>query len=110
MRRCVIWHPNCRSEGGKLAGISGLQLAWDSGETEPPHLSPFVCGVARQVADMIKEVDKDGSGNLDFDEFLMMMAKVQGGPNEKELRSEMFRVSATAACAARHPVRSHHLL
>ena len=75
-----------------------------SGTVEAKELKSVLskCGIEMtdgQVVDMIKEVDKDGSGNLDFDEFLMLMAKVQSGPGEKEIRSEIFRVRRARRCA-----------
>jgi calmodulin len=45
-----------------------------------------------EVQDMINEVDEDGSGAIDFGEFLVMMAnKMKDSDNEEELR-EAFRV------------------
>jgi calmodulin len=45
-----------------------------------------------ELQDMINEVDEDGNGTLDFEEFLQMMAKkVKGTDGEEELR-EAFRV------------------
>ena len=45
-----------------------------------------------QVNDMINEVDEDGNGTIDFEEFLQMMAKkMKDSDNEEELR-EAFRV------------------
>ena len=42
---------------------------------------------------MINEVDEDGSGAIDFDEFLVMMAnKMKEADGEEELR-EAFRVN-----------------
>lgn len=46
-----------------------------------------------QVAQMIKEFDSDGNGTLEFEEFLAMLWNLQNGPNEKEIRAEMFSVS-----------------
>ena len=45
-----------------------------------------------EVQDMINEVDEDGSGAIDFNEFLVMMAKkMKDSDGEEELR-EAFRV------------------
>ena len=45
------------------------------------------------ITDMIKEVDIDGSGSIDFEEFLYMMAKkMRDTDSEEELKSA-FRVS-----------------
>jgi calmodulin len=45
-----------------------------------------------ELQDMINEVDADGSGTIDFPEFLTMMArKMNNADNEEELR-EAFRV------------------
>ena len=44
------------------------------------------------IQDMVNQVDKDGSGMLDFPEFLMMMAlKVDADNAEDEIR-EAFQV------------------
>eukprot|EP00475_Leptophrys_vorax_P020849 TRINITY_DN285_c0_g1_i2.p1 TRINITY_DN285_c0_g1~~TRINITY_DN285_c0_g1_i2.p1 ORF type:complete len:151 (-),score=58.84 TRINITY_DN285_c0_g1_i2:47-499(-) len=45
-----------------------------------------------ELADMINEVDTDGNGNIDFSEFLTMMArKMKDTDNEDEIR-EAFKV------------------
>jgi len=45
-----------------------------------------------ELQDMVNEVDKDGTGNIDFPEFLSMMAmKISEENAEEELR-EAFRV------------------
>lgn len=41
---------------------------------------------------MIKEFDTDGNGQLDFQEFLTMMHRLQSGPTESEIRKGMFEV------------------
>merc|ERR1719199_204337 len=46
-----------------------------------------------ELNDMIKEVDKDGTGTIEFPEFLEMMAsKVAGGMDSKEEMMEAFKV------------------
>lgn len=49
------------------------------------------------MQDLITEYDTDKSGTLDFEEFLLMMWRLQSGPSEKEVRNEMFQVSMHAA-------------
>ncbi|KAK6617931.1 hypothetical protein RUM43_014160 [Polyplax serrata] len=45
-----------------------------------------------ELRDMVNEVDQDGNGTIEFNEFLQMMAKkMKGGDGEEELR-EAFRV------------------
>uniref|UniRef100_A0A8C5QA39 Calmodulin-like protein 3 n=1 Tax=Leptobrachium leishanense TaxID=445787 RepID=A0A8C5QA39_9ANUR len=45
-----------------------------------------------ELQDMIKEIDRDGSGTIDFPEFLTMMAKkMKDSDSEEEIR-EAFRV------------------
>ncbi|XP_047503285.1 calmodulin-like isoform X1 [Pieris napi] len=45
-----------------------------------------------ELRDMVKEVDQDGNGTIEFNEFLQMMSKkMRGGDGEDELR-EAFRV------------------
>ncbi|CAF0800415.1 unnamed protein product, partial [Brachionus calyciflorus] len=45
-----------------------------------------------ELQDMINEIDEDGNGNIDFEEFLIMMAKkMKDNDGEEELR-EAFRV------------------
>lgn len=69
-----------------------------SGSIETAELKSVIekCGIEvteAQVAEMIKEADSDGSGTLEFNEFLDLMWKLQQGPSERELRNEMFTVS-----------------
>ncbi|CAB3367950.1 neo-calmodulin-like isoform X3 [Cloeon dipterum] len=45
-----------------------------------------------ELRDMVNEVDQDGNGTIEFNEFLQMMSKkMKGADNEEELR-EAFRV------------------
>jgi calmodulin len=46
-----------------------------------------------QVKDMVAEFDTDGSGDLDFEEFVTMMHRLSSGPSEKDIRKVMFEVS-----------------
>lgn len=58
------------------------------------------CGMVvtdAQVAEMITEFDTDGSGALDFQEFITMMHRLTSGPTEKEIRKTMFEVRRIAA-------------
>ena len=51
------------------------------------------CGVeatAAQLSAMHRDADADGSGGIDFVEFLNLMWALQSAPSERELRSEMF--------------------
>lgn len=44
-----------------------------------------------ELRDMVNEVDQDGNGTIEFNEFLQMMAKkMKGADGEEELR-EAFR-------------------
>lgn len=44
-----------------------------------------------ELRDMVNEVDQDGNGTIEFNEFLQMMSKkMKGADNEEELR-EAFR-------------------
>jgi Ca2+-binding EF-hand superfamily protein len=45
-----------------------------------------------EVEDMIREVDKDGSGSIEFNEFLTMMAKRMSEITPEEELLEAFRV------------------
>lgn len=45
-----------------------------------------------ELQDMINEVDVDGSGSIDFDEFLLMMAKKMKDTDSEEEIREAFRV------------------
>jgi hypothetical protein len=68
-----------------------------SGSIETAELKKVIekCGLEvsdAQVREMIKEADTDGSGTLEFDEFLGLMWRLQSGPSERELRNEMFTV------------------
>lgn len=50
--------------------------------------SPFV---ETELRDMVNEVDQDGNGTIEFNEFLQMMSKkMKGADGEDELR-EAFR-------------------
>lgn len=66
-----------------------------SGSIEAAELKSVLdkCGVETtdtQVQEMIKEADRDGSGSLEFEEFLLLMWRLQSGPSEKEVRNEAF--------------------
>ena len=55
------------------------------------------CGMVMtdvEVERLVKEFDTDGTGDLDFGEFLHMMHKFQGTPSENEVRKAMFEVRA----------------
>ena len=43
-----------------------------------------------QLAELLKAADADGSGGIDFVEFVNMIWGLQTGPTERELRVEMF--------------------
>merc|ERR1719334_236145 len=45
-----------------------------------------------EIADMINQVDKDGTGNLDFPEFLMMMSFKADSENAEDEIREAFQV------------------
>ena len=45
-----------------------------------------------EIEDMINEVDADGNGNIDFPEFLAMMAKKMKDVDSEEEIKEAFRV------------------
>ena len=45
-----------------------------------------------EMRNMINDVDIDGSGNIDFKEFLIMMAKKMKDNNEEEELIEAFKV------------------
>ena len=46
-----------------------------------------------ELTDMINEIDEDGNGTVDFEEFLVMMAKKMNvADSEEELRSHTFRI------------------
>ena len=49
-----------------------------------------------QVYEYIREFDKDGDGKISFVEFLSMMWRLQSGPSEKEIVTEMFQVGGGA--------------
>ncbi len=46
-----------------------------------------------QVADMIRENSKNGK-TMDLEDFLGLMWKLNSGPSEKEIKAEIFTVSA----------------
>ena len=51
-----------------------------------------ICKPVNVIQDMVNEVDKDGTGSIDFPEFLTMMSlKINEENAEEELR-EAFRV------------------
>lgn len=84
--------------GQPRSALSDLPLQDGSGSIETAELKSVIekCGIEvteAQVAEMIKEADSDGSGTLEFNEFLDLMWKLQQGPSERELRNEMFSVS-----------------
>ena len=86
------------------------------------------CGVQMtdaEVERLVKEFDTDGTGDLDFGEFLHMMHKFQAGPSEVEVRRAMFEVRfrgergvrwrrwrglRTAIFSCFPPLRSYHKL
>ena len=45
-----------------------------------------------ELEDMINEIDRDGSGTIDFVEFCYMMVKQMQGVNPEEEHVEAFRV------------------
>lgn len=45
-----------------------------------------------QVSAMIKDNAKAGSSELDFDDFLGLMWRMQSGPSEKDIRNEIFTI------------------
>lgn len=45
-----------------------------------------------ELRDMISEVDKDGNGTIDFDEFLILMAKNSNEGEEEEDIKRAFKV------------------
>ena len=45
-----------------------------------------------ELQDMVNEVDKDGTGSIDFPEFLTMMALKNNDENAEEELREAFRV------------------
>jgi len=76
-----------------------------SGSIETAELKKVIekCGLEvsdAQVREMIKEADTDGSGTLEFDEFLGLMWRLQSGPSERELRNEMFTVRGSLGMIA----------
>lgn len=84
--------------GELRSALIPLLLQDGSGSIETAELKHVIekCGIEvteAQVAEMIKEADSDGSGTLEFNEFLDLMWKLQQGPSERELRNEMFSVS-----------------
>ena len=55
-------------------------------------IQPQICEPVNVIQDMVNEVDKDGTGSIDFPEFLTMMSlKINEENAEEELR-EAFRV------------------
>ena len=50
-----------------------------------------------EVKKMIADIDKDGSGTIDFEEFLTMMTTKMG---ERDSKEEILKVGCTAAGAA----------
>lgn len=50
-----------------------------------------LCFLETELRDMVNEVDQDGNGTIEFNEFLQMMSKkMKGADGEAELR-EAFR-------------------
>jgi hypothetical protein len=70
------------------------------------------CGMSvtdKQVGEMITEFDTDGNGELDFDEFLAMMFKIQSEPNDAEMKKAIFEVRGRARRdATRHDCPPFH--
>ena len=50
-----------------------------------------------QINEYIREFDRDGDGQISFNEFLIMMWRLQSGPSEKEIVNEMFQVRGGTA-------------
>ena len=49
-----------------------------------------------QVYEYLREFDSNGDGKISFPEFLAMMWRLQSGPSEKEIVSEMFQARVCA--------------
>ena len=72
-----------------------------SGTIEPKELKAVLerCGVEStdaQVSELIRDAAKSGKEELDFDDFLGLMWKMQSGPSEKDIRTAMFEVRPRA--------------
>ena len=52
----------------------------------------YNCNLVQCVEDMVNQVDKDGSGMIDFPEFLMMMANKADYENAEDQIREAFQV------------------
>jgi Ca2+-binding protein (EF-Hand superfamily) len=49
--------------------------------------SNLVCSTETELRDMVNEVDQDGNGTIEFNEFLQMMSKkMKGADGEDELK------------------------
>merc|ERR1712228_83023 len=74
-----------------------MRLASDDGSVCSAQVSSIMRSIGQnpseaEIQDMVNQVDKDGTGSIDFPEFLMMMAlKVDADNAEDEIR-EAFTV------------------
>lgn len=66
---------------------SGIQ--WISGTAMSKRCNIFL--LETELRDMVNEVDQDGNGTIEFNEFLQMMSKKMKGANGEDELREAFR-------------------
>ncbi len=65
-----------------------------AGDLEDPLIGLGIAESSEEIKDMIRLVDKDGSGKIEFDEFLDIIKSTEGG--DKSIKMYNFFKGTTA--------------